>query len=63
MNAPVIPSREAMVRDGIPPEVLAYFRARGEQVRAEAIAAFGRSFVHWLESLRLELVAPRDATN
>ena len=52
MSAPVIPSREAMVRDGIPPEVLAHFRARGAALRAEAIAAFGRTFVHWLEALR-----------
>jgi hypothetical protein len=51
-GAPRIPPREELVRDGIPPEVIAHFRERGEQLRAEAIAAFGRTFVHWLESLR-----------
>ena len=62
MSTPVIPSRDALVRDGIPPEVMAHFRARGEQLRAEALAAFGRTFVHWLESLRAPIFPrPRDA--
>ena len=62
MNAPVIPSRDALVRDGIPPEVMAHFRARAAALRAEALAAFGRTFVHWLESLRApSFPHPRDA--
>ena len=43
--APVVPSRDCLVRDGIPAEVMAHFRERATTLRAEAIAASVRGLV------------------
>lgn len=41
--AVVIPDRETLLRDGIPPEVMQHFRHRASVLRLQAFAAlFGR---------------------
>ena len=63
MNAlPSTPSRDAMVRDGIPPALLDWHREHARALRAHEIARLGAALAAWLQSLRPAApLTPRDA--
>ena len=59
---PSTPSRDAMVRDGIPPALIDWHREHARALRAQEIARLGGALAAWLHSLRPAApLTPRDA--
>ncbi len=46
------PTREELIRDGIPPALIEFHVARAKALRALALAAFAADLKRWLESRR-----------